>query len=213
MAKESDTKSDEKTIISDKERADKGQILCRIVLEVLGAPKDYVNEAVQMVVDKVHKTEKIDLVSENTYEAEEKGKMFSAFSELEIWFNDMDVLMQFLFNFTPSSVEVMQPSKIPMDSHLVSGFFNDFLLKMHDMGLKLKNVSAQTQVLQKNADALVRNFFNTVLTEPRTSEDLSKMTGIPKENVEGILENFEKAGVVKKQGDKYLLCTTPSSNS
>lgn len=194
--------------ISDKERVDKGQLLVRVVIEVLGAPKEHVEDAVKLVVDRVHHQKDLDVVSEDTYEAEEKGKLFSTFSEMEIWFRDTDVLTRFLFDFTPSSVEVMQPSTVPLDAHHLSGFLNDFLLKMHESGMKLKDLSARTQLLTKNTDTLVRNFLNHVLETSRSSEELSKILGIPKDNIEAILANFEKAGIVKKEGEVYTFVSS-----
>jgi hypothetical protein len=204
--KESSDKKAKPAGITDKERIDKGQVLARIIIEVLGAPKSYVEEAIGLVVDRVHATKDIYVVSESTFEAEEKGQLFSTFSELEIWFGNMDTLSNFLFEFTPSSIEVMQPSKIQLDARFVSGFFNDFLLKMHELGLKLKDTAAKTQLLQKNADALVRNFMNFVLSQgPKSVDEVTSSTGIPRDNIAAILSNFEKAGLVKKEGEKYIL--------
>jgi hypothetical protein len=194
--------------ISDKERVDKGQLLVRIVVEVVGAPKEHVEEAVKLVVDRVHHQKDLDVVSESTFAAEEKGKLFSTFSEMEIWFKDTDVLTRFLFDFTPSSVEVMQPSTVPLTAHHFSGFLNDFLLKMHESGMKLKDLSAKTQLLSKNTDTLVRNFLNYALEKPRTTQQLPGILGIPMENIGAILENFEKAGIVTKEGDVYSLVSS-----
>ena len=194
----------QKEIISDKERIDKGQILVRIIIEVLGAPKEYVEQAVKLVVDKVHNIKDLDIVSEATYEAEERGEVFSTFSEIEVWFKNLDILTQFLFDFTPSSVEIIQPAKLAFKADFVSGFMNDFLLKMHDLGLKLKDTAAKTQLLQKNTDILVRNFLKVVLQESRSLDEIAKLTGIPKDNAEAMLQNFEKAGLLKKENDSYL---------
>ena len=196
---------EQKKAVSDKERVDKGQLLARIVIEVLGAPKEYVEEAVQLVVDRIHKTKDIDVISESTFEAEERGKLFSTFSEVEIWFKDIDALIKFLFDFTPSSVEIMQPTKVPLAANVLSGFCNDFLLKMHDLGLKLKDSAAKAQFLQKNTDTLVRNFINFVLQEPRSASDIAKIAGIPEKNVDAILASFEKVGIVEKKEDLYVL--------
>ena len=190
-------------IISDKERVDKGQVLARVLIEVLGAPKDYVEEAIQLVVDKARQIDNAELISESTYEAEEKDKLFITFSELEIWFKDMDQILKFMFEFTPSSIEIIQPTKMVVTSQVMSGVCNDFLLKMHDLGLKLKDMSAKSQLLQNNADALVRNLFKIALIEPRTLAQMSELTGIPKENAKAILENFENAGIVGRKGNTY----------
>jgi hypothetical protein len=191
--------------VTDKERVAKGQILCRVIIEVLGAPKEYVEEAITLVVDKVKADESLELVSESTYEAEEKGKLFVTFSELEIWFKNMDSLVQFIFNFTPSSIEVMQPTSCVIPAIILSGFFNDFLMKMHELGLKVKDVSAKAQVLQKNTDALIRNFINVILVQPKSAGEISTLTGIPEDNIKAILAIYEKAGIVSLEGNKYLL--------
>lgn len=204
MPKSKKEKSTENKL-TDKERISKGQVLCRIIIEVLGAPKEHVEEAIKLVVDKVKDAEDITLLSESTYAAEEKGKLFTTFSELEIWFNNIDALAQFIFNFTPSSVEIIQPSQLSIPAIVLSGFFNDFLLKMHDLGLQLKDTAAKTQLLQKNADALVRNFLNLALKEPKSSQDISALTGIPDDNVKAILANYEKANIVVKKGDNYVM--------
>jgi hypothetical protein len=191
--------------VSDAERIAKGQILARIIIEVLGAPKEHVEEAIKLVVDKIRDSKEMEILSESTYEAVEKGKLFTTFSELEIWFNGMDDLIQFMFNFTPSSVEIVRPTQLSIPALHLNGLFNDFLLKMHDLGLKMKDTSASMQLLKKNTDVLIRNFLNFVLKEPRSSEEVSKLTGIPKENVSALLANFEKAGIVERQGDSYVL--------
>jgi hypothetical protein len=189
--------------LSDKERVDKGMILARTIIEVLGAPKDYVEESIQLVVDRMRNIDGSEVVSESTYEAEEKGKLFVTFSEIEIWFKDIDQILKFLFEFTPSSIEIMQPTTLSLNCHVFSGVCNDFLLKMHDLGLKLKDLSAATKLLQNNADALVRNLFKLALSEPKSLDEISKVTGIPEKNAEAILKNFEKVGIVEKNGEKY----------
>jgi hypothetical protein len=190
-----------KSTLTDKERLDKGQVLARVIIEVLGAPKEYVEEAIGLVVDKVHEANELEVVSESTFEAEEKGKLFSSFSEIEIWFKDMDLLSRFLFEFTPSSV----PSKMMLKASFISGFLNDSLLKMHEIGLKLKDSAAKAKLVEKNTDVLMRNFFHLVLKEPRSTEEIAKLTGVPEGNTKAILANFEKAGVVTKKDDLYVL--------
>jgi len=190
--------------LTDKERVDQGQVLCRAIIEVLGAPKEYVEEAVTLVVDKIRETPYFEVVSEETFEAEEKGKLFSTFSEVEIWFTNVDALSKFVFDFTPSSIEVLQPSEVSLKANFLNGFFNDFLLKIHESGMKIKDNSAQLQLLQKNTDTLVRNIMNFMISSPRSSEEIAKLVGIPKENTEAILANYIKVGIAELKDGKYI---------
>lgn len=192
--------------ISDRERVDRGNILVRVVIEVLGAPRAHVEESVQIVVDKIHRIQNITVVSEKTYEAEEKDNgLFSTFSELEIWFNSVEQCMEFLFNFTPSSIELIQPENLSWSNNVFSGFANDFLMKMHDSGMKLSDTSAKLALLKKNTDALITNFVTFSLDKPRSADELAKILGIPEDNVKAILDNFLKAGVASENNGVYSL--------
>lgn len=201
---QNEAQKEPKELLSDKERVDKGQLLVRIVIEVLGAPKEHVEESVKLVIDRVNKIQNIDLLSEKTYEAEKKDNgLFSTFSELEIWFKNMEHFMQFMFDFTPSSVEIIQPENIVWKNRIFSGLVNDFLLKMHESGMKLSDTTAKLMLIQKNADAIVRNFVNFAIKKPRSAEELSAILGIPVENIKAILDTYIKAEIASENNGVY----------
>ena len=182
----------------------KDKILARVLVEVLGAPKEHIEKAIMMLVDKMQEQRDIKILSEETAEAAPRGKLFSTFSELDIEFKDLVSLEKFMFDFTPSSIEIIEPENLVLSKGFFSGVLNDFMLKLHETALEYKDMTAQSQVLAKNTDAIIRNFLLFALKEKRSSDDISKITGIPAENIGAILEKFESAGVVKKEGDLWI---------
>ncbi|HII72255.1 TPA: hypothetical protein HA265_05875 [Candidatus Woesearchaeota archaeon] len=196
-------KKAEKNKTQDTKQRPAGAILCRVLVEVIGAPKEHIEKAIGMLVDKMYAEEKIEIISEETFEAKERGKLFSTFSELDIWFDDIVVLEKFMFDYTPSSVEVVEPQELTVPSRLFSGIMNDFLLRMHEHAFKYKDLSAHSRALANNTDAVIRNFLNYLLNEPKTAEEVSKATGIPLENAAALLDKFAKVGICEKRGDSW----------
>ncbi len=190
--------------MSDEESKKPGKILTRVIVEVLGAPKDHIEKAIIMLIDKMREQDDLKILSEETAEADERGKLFSTFSELEIEFKNLVALEKFMFDFTPSSVEIIEPESLTIPKNLFSGILNDFMLKLHQTALEFKDMTAQSQVLARNTDAIIRNFLTFALNEKHTTEELAKITGIPPDNIGAILDKFEQAGVVKKEGDSWI---------
>ena len=87
----------------------------------------------------------------------------------------------------------------------IASILNDFLLKLHETAYKFKDLSAHSRALAGNTDAIIRNFLVYALQEPKSSEDLSKLMGIPKDNIKAILDKFSKVGVAEKKGDLWHL--------
>ncbi|MFC1723138.1 hypothetical protein ACFL0V_03285 [Nanoarchaeota archaeon] len=190
--------------LSDQERVSQGQLMARIVIEVLGAPKEHIEDAIELLVKRIHKEEDCEVNSEETFEATEKGKLFSTFSEIDIWFKDLKTLEKFMFEYAPASVEISQPSEINITSNFFSGILNDFMAKLHDHAFKLKDVSGNAQALARNTDAVIRNFILFLIQEPKDTAEIAKTTGIPEKNMEAILEKLSEANIIKKDGEKWI---------
>ena len=126
------------------------KILARAIFEILGSPKDHVEDTMKLVLDKIKEIEDVEIKSSETHEAKEvEGKLFSTFSEVEVQVKDIEVLMNICFNFMPSSVEILEPGKLLTDSNKLSNFFNDLLARLHKYDMLVKNLNAQNLVMQK----------------------------------------------------------------
>jgi len=130
-------------------------------LEILGAPKEHIVKELQDHVDKLKK-EGLDIQTEKYAEPKEQDDLFSQFVELQIAFKDSKELLNFCFDSMPSSVEIMSPEKIQMDSTFFEQLLNDFQAKLHHADMMLKNITAQKQVLDYNAINIMHNFIKFV---------------------------------------------------
>lgn len=195
----------EKEKLSMSERTDKGEILARAIIEVAGAPKEHVEKSVEMIVNHIKKQDYIELTSEEIYAAEEKNSMFTSFAEIEFWVPNMAQLIGFEFDFMPSSIEILEPAEKKMKASEISGLLNDLFIRLHTIHARVKTLGAANQVMQKNSVTLLGNFIFHVLKEKElTLAELTKIVGIPEEQLKMIVEALIKEKRLKKNKDRYL---------
>ncbi|MBS3108311.1 hypothetical protein J4409_00400 [Candidatus Woesearchaeota archaeon] len=123
------------------------KILIRTVIEILGSPKEHVEETMKLVINRAK--ENFKLLSEKTYKSEEVQGMWSTFAELEISFKDMEQLIIFCFEFMPSSIEVIEPVSFNLKCTDISNTLNDLLAKLHRYDMVVKNLTAENVILKR----------------------------------------------------------------
>ncbi len=178
-------------------------IVARCIIEMLGAPKEHIVQKLQEHVDKL-KEEGLEINTEKYSEPTEQSKLFSVFVELQASFKDVRQLMDFCFDSMPSSVEIMSPEKISLDSTYFEQFINDFQAKLHHTDMMFKNLTVQKQVLDHNAINMMRNFIKYVCAKPHSMEKLSGMLGVRIDELSPFVNGLVESGVLKKEGDEFI---------
>jgi len=195
---------------SNKERTGGGELFLRVLLEIAGSPKEHIEKAITLLVDKLEEADYLtELVSEEILEAEEhkdhKG-IFTAIAEVEIWIKKEENLVDLAFDFMPASIEVIEPERSGISNKHLSNFMNELLARLHHSEMFVKDLSAQSQVLERNSNVLLRNFIIHLLTDGKKSPaKLSKTTGIPSDQLTSFLELLEQGKEIKKEGSDYLI--------
>lgn len=201
--KEPDTdriEKEKRIMVNDK--VDEGYIHTKLIIEMVGAPKDHFQTVINSLIEKI--TAEFDLVSHEVEDLEEKDGLYHTFIETELLFKDMEVLFQFCFDYMPSNVEILAPSKFILDSPRFSNIANDLLAKIHHMDDVLKHMQADNQLLKKSSTTLFKNMVLVALAPgPKGIEDLVKLTGIKKEQLEPLLEKMIGEKLIKKEGTIY----------
>jgi len=131
------------------------KIVARIITEVLGSPKDYVEKVLQDILAKFEKEKDVKVIDKVVYDAEQqKNKLWSAFAEIEFEVPDIKKLMYVCFDYTPSTIEILEPAGLTIDSNDIMEFLNDILSKIHQYAMVIKNFQANTIVMQREMQAL-----------------------------------------------------------
>jgi len=125
------------------------KIQAKIMIEILGTPKEHVEETIKKVIEKLKNEEGVKLLKEVTYEAEKIKEMWSTFSDLDIEVEDTTKLVGICFDYMPSSVEIIEPLKMNIETTMITEFLNDLLARLHKTDMILKNTIAENQLLKQ----------------------------------------------------------------
>ncbi len=134
------------------------KIIARIILEVLGSPKEHVDETIKQVIKKLETEKGIRMIKQKTYESEEQkgSKLWSTFSEVELQTESIKKLNELCFTYMPSTIEVIDPAGMELDTSVISEFLNELLARLHKYDMVLKNLNAENLVMKHDL-TLIRN--------------------------------------------------------
>lgn len=187
------------------EKLDKGYIHTRIIIEILGKPKDYVESSLITYVQKIKKDSEIEVLEEEHDEAlEQKDGTWLAFVEMEMLMKDLPTLIGFCFDYMPASIEIIAPEKVQFKSQELSRVMNDLQGKLHQLDAMVKQFKLDNDFLKKNTRTLLRNLISiVVLSRPRTIEEMSAIIGVKEKELERFLEAMIEENKIKKEGELY----------
>ncbi len=178
-------------------------IVVRVIIEMLGAPKEYIETTLKNYIEKLKK-DGIKIIKETVEPAQKQKELFSTFVELDIEFEKIEELLGFCFDSMPSSVEILEPEELKMTAGVLSDYLNDLQAKLHEVDMVVKTTRAQNKVLDKNAMNVFKNFVKYLCRDGMTTEEMSKIVGIEERQLQKFVDILVNEGKIKKEGDKYF---------
>lgn len=122
------------------------KLTVRMVLEVLGIPKEHVEKTIKQITERFREEEGIKVISSKAYEAEKIKAFWSTFCDLEFQVESIERLMDVCFNYMPSSLEIIDPSEINIKINQMNNFLNDLMSKLHGYDMIIKDINARKQL-------------------------------------------------------------------
>ena len=189
-----------------KDKVAEGRILTRIIIEIVGKPKEHVEKTLRVVIDKIKEQQDIKIVEEKLFDAEKQEEMFSTFAELGILFKNMETLVGFCFDFMPSSVEILDPEKLSFKSNNFAGLINDLLTRLHQISLRVVQNNAEKKILKKNMLNMLKNTVMILLSiKGMQLEQLSKSSGVNEKDFKPLLDVMVKEKTIDFKEGVYSL--------
>jgi len=181
-------------------------IRCRTIIEVLGKPKEHVENAIKEYIEHIKEDSELVILNEDYSEIKEQGPLWSKFVELELVIKGTKKLISFCFEYMPSSLEVVKPEHFVMTNPELSNFLNDLQARLHSVDMIVKQLKAENDFLKHNMNAILHNAVLICLKVSRLSlEQLSQITGVNKKELEIFVENLLKENKIKKENELYTL--------
>jgi len=149
-----------------KEKIEQGWLHCNIIIEIAGRPADYIKKAMEVVLKglekqkdieimgkKVHKPKEVDMFKQKP-KPKNARKIFSTFAEVELLVKGLSRLMGFVFDFMPSSIEIIEPIHFRLELNDANSIVNDLATRLHRYDASLKTFSMENEILKKQLEEL-----------------------------------------------------------
>jgi len=186
-----------------KELRDKERIVCRVIFEMAGNPKDHVEKTLKDYIKKLKEDSDYVFTREYLSPIEENNGIWSLFYESEVVIANLEKLNLLCFNLGPASVEIIHPENMTLSDKKLTDLYNDFISKLHEVGISIKGITSENDLLKVNLNRAVRNCVVLALNEPRTADEIAEKVGIDTEHIQPFLEALIKEKSLVKDGEKY----------
>ena len=193
-------------MVEAEKQGEHAHIRCRTIIEVLGKPKEYVEDSLKQYIEHIKKDSELVVLNEEYSEIGEQGNLWSKFVELDIVIKGTKKLISFCFEYMPSSIEVMKPEHLIITNAGLSNFLNDLQARLHDVDMIVKKLKAESDFVKQNMNTIIHNALLICLKVSKLSlEQLSQITGVDKKELEIFVEKLLKENKIKKENDLYCL--------
>ncbi len=195
--------------MNDKEirqKIDEGWIRSAVIIEMLGKPREHVEETLKEYISTIKKDNDLAVLKEDYADIEQKEDLFSTFVELDLLISDITKLIYFCFDWMPSSIEIMEPELFRLEANDVTDFLNDLQARLHNVDMSLKSVKSENAYLHENINALLQNFiFFSLKQGDKTIDEIQKEMGMDEVHLQRLLEMLVENNKIQKREDKYGL--------
>ena len=186
--------------------AEETHIRCKVIIEVLGKPKEHVEESLKTYIEKIKEDPELIVLNSQFVDAKEKDKLWATFSELDMVIKGIPKLIAFCFDYMPSSVEISKPEQFIMKKSNVEDLVNDLQARLHTVDMVVKKQNHENEFLRQNLSKSVSNIILLSLASgDLDKEGLTKVTGIHDKELEVFLDKLIKDNKIKIEEGIYIL--------
>ncbi|MFT4282893.1 MAG: hypothetical protein ACMXX6_00530 [Candidatus Woesearchaeota archaeon] len=188
-----------------KEYLDKGYIQTIIIFEVVGNPKEHIEKTLDLLKNKIEEEKGIKIINIEKEDVEDAGEgLFGGFLEAELLIEDLYKLSYISFNYTPATIEIIEPSTFNLKDKDLTNLFSDLLAGLHENNARNVTIGNKNIGLQRNINALIKNSALYIISnEAKEAQDIANPLGLQTEAIVPFLEQMIKEGTAKKEGNKY----------
>ncbi|MGV8150417.1 MAG: hypothetical protein ACP5NV_01690 [Candidatus Woesearchaeota archaeon] len=187
-----------------KDLIEKGHILCRVIFEMAGNPKEHVEKTLKDYINKIKEDPSYIFMNEDYAPAEENDGVWSVILEADVLSTNFEKLNILCFNLSPASIEIIEPETFALTQKDITYWYNDILSKIHEVSASLKNLNGENDLLKVNLNRAIKNCVVLSLNEPRTMDEISQKVGVDKNNLQPFVDAMIKEKTIILEGNKYV---------
>ncbi len=185
-------------------------ITVRVVIEVMAKKPEVATKALQDYIKSIKdpaSAPEIRVLSHTVAEPkEQEGGAFTNYVEADLKFASVASLIGYCFDALPSSVDILEPDNLKLDTADLTGLLNDLMARLHKVNFELANLRGNYSIIEANSTGLLRNFMiHLVKNGEKSEEDVARTIGLSKDALRGIVTKYlHESPIVLKDG-KYTV--------
>lgn len=184
---------------------EKTHLRCKIIIEVLGKPKEHVEKALKRYIEKIDSDSDLIILKKEFADAKEKDKLWATFVDMEMVIKGLPKLIAFCFDYMPSSIEILKPDELNMTRSSIADFANDLQARLHDVDMIIKKLKNENEFLKKNMNTVINNsILISLISGALDKEGISKIIGI-KDELKIFLDSLIKENKIAEDNGVYSL--------
>lgn len=125
----------------------------RFIIEIAGAPKEHVDQTLLLLGEKFgENVPEIKVTSRKVREPHQMSKdsrVWTGFIEFEADVKDMPTLIGIIFDYMPSSIEIIEPEEFTTKTPYFNSIINDLAARLHQYDSTVKLLRTQVFALKK----------------------------------------------------------------
>tara|TARA_Y100000034_G_C6897831_1_gene414384 strand:+ start:2697 stop:3224 length:528 start_codon:yes stop_codon:yes gene_type:complete len=126
------------------------KILANIVIELLGRPKEHLQEAMETHIVKLGSEKGVSIKNKTIHpavEAQDSKTLFTTFAEVEVEFDSIENYLGIIFAYLPANIEIIKPENLSLSNAHFNDLGNMILQRVHNYDAVAKNMIAEREYL------------------------------------------------------------------
>jgi hypothetical protein len=138
-------------------------ISASFIIEILGKPIDHVKETMERFVKEIGEEKGVFINEQIIHEPREfdqgegKEKVFTTFAEIDADFEKVEALVNLVFKYTPSHIEITRPEKLVFKNDYFGEFLTGVILRLHKYDEIAKKLVMDNTILQNKLKELKKD--------------------------------------------------------
>jgi hypothetical protein len=138
-----------------------GDIVVRVVIEIMGRPADNVSTALKSLLDKLNGEKGVEIVEKKIHKpkAVPDSDLFTSFAELTLNLETIDNYFGIVFAYMPSHIEIIEPSDFKVDAFQLGDIANLLTQRLHGIDALMKRVMVERDMLGNKLREIAPHLF------------------------------------------------------
>jgi len=128
------------------------EIKAILIFEMLGRPPEHLKDTLFKFIDRISKESGVNIFDKKINEPkrieEAKQELYSTFAEVEADFDNINTLLNIIFIYMPSHIEIISPSEVSLKNSQINDLSNEITRKLHQYDELAKRLMIEKQILE-----------------------------------------------------------------